>query len=98
MYSGIMRLPMVSMYGTGLAGSLTNSSKRSDLAVLAAGDHVKRPRDRKNKECLAACRGGQASCVRHWLVPVSKTHALGVLNAPLPFKWKSKNGSSIFSR
>src|SRR5207249_1578522 len=95
MYSVCMPLPILSMYGTGRAGSLMYSSKPVSAALDSAAS---RPLAWKWSVNGCVFFGGHVAYSRHLLVPVSKIHAFGDLNVPLPLRWNSKNGSSIFSR
>src|ERR1017187_5835425 len=86
--------------GTGLSGSLRYSSKPAAGGAL----QERFPPASKYSERAVVFLGGQASKRRHWLRPVSNREALGMaLSAfalsplPVPFKFCTKNGSSIFS-
>src|SRR4051812_4065283 len=90
------------MKGTGFAGSETNASNPADpppSRSLSTGFPASRvPLASRKKSRGLADLGGQASYFRQMLVPVSNTHAFGNSPSPFPFRWNSKNGSSIFSR
>jgi len=75
-----------SKYGTGLAGSLTYSSWLSSDFVSAGGSSRSLPPAWKCSARGLAFFGGQASCLRQTLVPVSKTQASGWGGVVLPFR------------
>ncbi len=98
MYSIVILGVMTSQYGTGLFGSLTNSSKLASVAVLLGGANCKLP-DSRTKSCFnSVFFGGQLSKVRQTFEPVSKTVASAGEEKSLSLRYFSKNGSSMCSR
>ena len=86
---------------TGLFGSLRYSSKPD----AEGGLNESVPLESKYSDRAAAFLGGQASNRCHSLRPVSNRYAFGTAPSaeafsplPLPFKFCTKNGSSMFSR
>jgi hypothetical protein len=85
---------MVSVNGTGFAGSEINSAKP---VVFTGASKASFPSGDRYKFFSTAALGGQASKERHLFVPVSKTCASGNLASPSPFRKYAKNFRSMFS-
>src|SRR5450432_4810660 len=96
MCSRVMEGDWPLIYGTGLLGSLMYSSKGAPDSAGAFQPSL--PLACRYRVRASASLGGQASSLRHWLVPVSKTKASGSLGSSLPFSQWLKNGNSISSR
>ena len=91
MYSLGMPVWMSWVAGTGLCGSLMNSSKPAPVGAAAT-----RASSAPNHSVLARAGGGQAGKARQRLVPVSNMLASARSGVATPLRWCSKNGSSIF--
>src|SRR5580658_979302 len=96
-----MPSPISPITGTGLAGSLTYSSKPS--VVLVEREKESFPPASRWSERAVAFFGGQESKRRHSFLPVSNIQALGIRSSGADLRLFSrracrKNGNSIFSR
>ena len=100
MYGRVIPMAILSMYGTGVAGSLTYSSNPG-LPPLDGGLKDNAPPTWKWSDCGVAAAGGHSLNRRHSLAPTSKTIAAGksatsAAGVPGVARCFRSNGRSIY--